>query len=140
VGQLIKDVMTRTVQSLRRDASVVEVARLMRDKGIGDVLITNPDGTLCGIVTDRDLVVRAVAEARDLSTMRASEICSNSIIKVEPTSTIDEAVALMRERAIRRIPVVENGKPVGIVSIGDLAQTKDPRSALAEISAAPPNN
>jgi CBS domain-containing protein len=58
---------------------------------------------------------------------------------VSPTDSIDHAVQLMRQKALRRLPVVENGRPVGIVSIGDLAQNRDPQSALGEISAAPPN-
>jgi len=137
----IQDIMTKQVTTVGDDATLLEVARLMRDKKIGDVLVTKRDGSLRGIVTDRDIVVRADADAKPLDKTKVSDICSDQqIAKLEPTSSIEEAVQIMRDRAIRRVPVVQNGKPVGIVSIGDLARHKDPGSALAQISSAAPNN
>jgi CBS domain-containing protein len=112
----------------------------MRDKKIGNVLVTNRDGTLRGIVTDRDIVVRADAAAKSLDKTQVGEICSDKLIKLAPTSTIDEAVKLMREHAVRRVPVVRDGHAVGMVTIGDLARAQDPKSALAQISSAAPNN
>jgi CBS domain-containing protein len=113
---------------------------MMRDQRIGDVLVTDREGTLCGIVTDRDIVVRADASAKPLDKTQVREICTDQLVKLEPTSSIDEAVNVMREHAIRRVPVVSAGHPIGIVTIGDLARHKDPNSALAQISSAPPNN
>jgi CBS domain-containing protein len=136
----IQDIMTKQVHSVRHDTMLLDVARLMRDKRIGDVLVTNPDGTLRGIVTDRDIVVRADAVAKPLDRTHVGEICSEQLVELMPTSTIDEAVNLMREHAVRRVPVVRDGQPIGIVTIGDLARHQDPRSALAQISAAAPNN
>jgi CBS domain-containing protein len=136
----IKDIMSKNLHRVGRDTSLREVARMMKDKCIGDVLVTQADGRLCGIVTDRDIVVRAIAEGRDMDRTCAADICSADLARLEPTSTTDQAVKIMRERSIRRVPVVNDGVPVGIVSIGDLARKLDPSSALAEISDAPPNN
>jgi predicted transcriptional regulator len=87
---------------------------------------------------------RAAFDGLDLAIDRpgtqVGEICSDKLLKLMPTSTIDEAVRMMREHAIRRVPVVRDSQPVGIVTIGDLARHQDPKSALAQISAAPPNN
>lgn len=136
----IQDIMTKQVHQVRDDKTLLDVARLMRDQNVGDVLVTDPDGTLCGIVTDRDIVVRADAVGKALDKTKVGDICSGELHKLSPTSTIDEAIKLMRDRAIRRVPVVSDGKPVGIVTIGDLARHRDPRSALAEISTAAANN
>src|SRR5919109_4569203 len=136
--QTIRDVMTRKLTTLPMSASLRDAARAMRDADIGDVLVVQ-NGNLCGIVTDRDLVVRVMAEGREAASTTLADICSQEISMVSPTDSIDHAVQLMRQKALRRLPVVENGHPVGIVSLGDLAQNRDPHSALGEISAAPPN-
>jgi CBS domain-containing protein len=140
MSQQIQDIMTKQIHTVHSDATLLDVARVMRDKMIGDVLVTDRDGTLRGIATDRDIVVRAVAAGKSLDKTQVGEICSDKLVKLAPTSTIDEAVKVMRENAIRRVPVVRDGQPVGIVTIGDLARHQDPRSALAQISAAPPNS
>lgn len=137
--QQIKDVMTKPVHSVRRDATLRAVARAMKEHKIGAVLITQADGSLLGLVTDRDLVVRGMASDRDIDKTPIAEICSTPPVKLDITATADDAVRLMRERAVRRIPVVADGKPVGMVSIGDLARAKDPGSLLAQISAASAN-
>jgi signal-transduction protein with cAMP-binding, CBS, and nucleotidyltransferase domain len=137
--QQIKDVMTKQIHSVRREATLRAVARVMKEHKIGAVLVTQADGSLLGLVTDRDLVVRGMASDRDIDKTAVTEICSTPPVKLDLTATVDDAVRLMRERSVRRIPVVADGKPVGIVSIGDLARAKDPSSLLAQISAAPPN-
>ena len=138
--QRVKDVMTRQVFTVTQDASIRDIARLMRDEKIGDVLVTDAAGKLVGIVTDRDVVVRAVAEGNDLDQLRARDICSDHVVSLPPTAIIEEAVKLMADNAIRRLPVVENDVLVGIVTIGDLAAQRDPNSTLGEISRAVPNN
>jgi len=140
--QRVKDVMTKQVFTVKEDASLREVARLMRDEKIGDVLVTDANGKLCGIVTDRDIVVRAVAdEGNDLDQLRARDICTAThLVTVKPDAVVEEAVKLLRDNAIRRLPVIENDIPIGIVTIGDLAAQRDPRSALGAISRAAPNN
>ena len=110
----------------------------MRDSNIGDVIVAD-NGQICGIVTDRDVVVRATAEGRDPAKTKLADICSQELTTASPSDSVDQAVQLMRRKAIRRLPVVENGRAVGIVSIGDLAQERDPTSALSDISAAPSN-
>jgi CBS domain-containing protein len=134
----VHDVMTTDLATCPSSATIVEAARLMRDREIGDVLVMD-DGKLQGIVTDRDIVVRCLADGAtpDDTIERA---CSTRLTTVSPDSSIDEAVQLMREHALRRVPVVDQGRPVGIVSLGDLAIERDPNSALGDISAAPPNN
>ncbi|HVL91311.1 MAG TPA: CBS domain-containing protein [Actinomycetota bacterium] len=134
----IKDVMTTQAFTLEASSPITEAARIMSERDVGDVLVTK-HGELCGIVTDRDIVVRALAKGKDLETS-VGEICSMKLTTLSPNDSVDKAVELMRENAVRRLPIVEDGKPVGMVSLGDLAMDRDPRSALADISAAPPNN
>lgn len=140
MAQTVRDVMTPSPLTVSSDSPIIEAARAMRDKDVGAVLVMQNDGKLCGIVTDRDIVVRALADGLDPENTPVSRICSQSIEQVSPDATVQEAVRIMREKAIRRIPVTQNGKPIGIVSLGDLAITQDPNSALGQISAAPPNN
>ena len=138
MAQIIRDVMTPEPISIPATSSVAEAARAMRDADIGDVIVLK-DGQVCGILTDRDIVVRGVAEGRDLAATKVGDICSQQLTSVSPTDEVEQAVLLMRDKAVRRLPVVEDGKPVGVVSIGDLAIERDPHSALGTISAAPPN-
>lgn len=136
----VSDVMTPAPQSLPLDATLYEAARVMRDEGIGDVLVTYA-GQLCGMVTDRDIVVRAVAESRDTSLTPLGEVCTAELCTVHPEDDTETAARLMIERSVRRLPVVDGGRrPVGIVSIGDLAVADGQRGPLPEISKAPPNN
>ena len=139
MAERIRDVMTTNPQMLPENTIVREAAEAMRAHDIGDVVVVDDNGTLSGILTDRDIVVRVVAEGRDPRATRIGDIASRDLTAVSPDDPIDRAVQLMRDRAIRRLPAVEKNKVVGIVSIGDLAVVRDPGSALADISAAPPN-
>jgi CBS domain-containing protein len=137
--QCLRDVMTPDPIILDADATAADAARAMRKRDVGDVLVRS-NGALCGIVTDRDLVVRALAEdPQHAAGKPLRDICSEAH-SLAPSASVDEAVKLMSDKAIRRIPIVEDGIPVGIVSLGDLAVARDPNSALGEISAAPPNS
>jgi CBS domain-containing protein len=138
VPQKIRDVMTAAPTTLPEDATVADAARRMRDEDIGDVLVVR-DEELTAVVTDRDIAVRAVAEDRPPAETRLRDIASKDLATVSPDDSIADAVRIMRERALRRIPVVEGSRPVGIVSIGDLAVERDTDSALADISASEPN-
>lgn len=137
--QKLSEVMTPNPVTLPIKASVVEAARLMKSEDIGDVLVLDGDRA-CGIVTDRDLVVRALAEGIDVESATLSDICTKDLVSLTPTDTVADAVALMRDKAIRRLVILEGQKPVGVVSIGDLAIEGNGESALADISAAEPNN
>ena len=139
MAQTVRDVMTRNVVTLPRTAPLRDAARRMKEADIGDVIVMD-DGSMCGVVTDRDIVVRAIAEGKDPDSAQLEEICSHEVVTVSPDDPVDRAVQLMRERAIRRLPVVEGDKPIGIISIGDLAIELDETSGLADISAAESNN
>lgn len=134
----IQEVMTTDLVTCPTTTSIADAARLMRDRDIGDVLVTRDGDQLAGIITDRDLVVRCLADgaAADATLEQA---CSSDITTVTPDSSIDDAVRLMREQSLRRMPVVTDGRAVGIVTLGDLAIERDPNSALGDISAAAPN-
>lgn len=133
-----RDVMTPDPVICTSTDTVGDAARQMRDHHIGDVLVTH-DGELCGIVTDRDIVVKAVAERQDSASTPLGDICGHAVHCVAPDTSVEEVIRMMEDQAIRRVPVVEGSNPVGIISIGDLAVERDPTSALGEISAAPPS-
>ncbi|MFF9087484.1 CBS domain-containing protein [Streptomyces sp. NPDC014991] len=134
----VREIMTAAPVAVGPQTSVVDVARLMRDQGIGVVLVAE-DETLRGLVTDRDLVVRVVCEGGNIGERSVAEACSEDLVSLSPDDDVSRAVELMREHAVRRLPVVEDGRPVGIVSLGDLAVERDTDSALADISATEPN-
>lgn len=139
MAERVREVMTPNPVTLHDRTSLLDAAQAMRQHNIGDVIVVTEAGEVCGIVTDRDITIRAVADERDPRSTMLGEICSQEVVTVGPEGSIDEAVDLMRSRALRRLPVIEGGKPVGVVSIGDLAQDRDRKSALADISAAPAN-
>lgn len=140
MAQPVRDVMSTDVKTCPASSTIAEAARLMRDSDIGDVIVTKDDGTMCGIVTDRDIAVRAVAEGRDPGSTQLEEICSRQVVSISPDQDVEQAASMMRDNAVRRLPVCDDGKPIGVVSIGDLAIERDPDSALADISAAPGND
>ncbi len=136
MSDCIRDVMTADPVVLQVDASIKDAAAAMRQRDIGDVLVADRD-ELIGVVTDRDLVVRVLADG--LIDARLGDVCSKRLIALGADDPIESAVSAMSEAAVRRLAVVEDGKLVGMVSLGDLARDRDRNSALAEISAAPPN-
>ncbi len=135
----VREIMTSHPVSLPADASLVEAAKRMRENDIGDILIVEGDGRLRGIVTDRDMVVRGIADEKDPSGTTIGDICSPDLVAVDADDDTDRAVQPMRQRAVRRVPVMSDGQVVGVVSIGDMAIENDPQSALAQISAAREN-
>lgn len=132
------DVMTSNPTTCPTTTTLTDAARMMRDEAIGDVLVCDDHERLIGIVTDRDLVVRGLANG-DVAGLTLGDICTNEVTTVSADTPTDEVVRLMADKAVRRMPVVEDGKPVGIVSLGDLAATLDEQSALGQISSAPPD-
>ena len=135
--QNIREVMTAAPETVGTGASLAEAAKKMRDIDAGAMVVVNEQGDVAGIVTDRDIAVRAVAEGQDPNQTKVGQVLSADLVTLSPTDTVAQAVKLMRDKAVRRLPVVEGGKPIGIVSIGDLAVERDQRSVLADISAAP---
>ena len=134
MARTVGDVMTPTPCTLDADASVVAAARARKDRDIGAVVVTR-DGKVHGIVTDRDIVVRGLAAGRDPATTPVGEICSDDLAVVSPSTSVTDAIELMRAKAVRRIPVVKRSMPVGILSLGDVAVERAGDSTLAGISA-----
>jgi CBS domain-containing protein len=128
----VRDVMTPGPIGVDYDQSIGEAARTMRDWGIGAVLVVR-DGSLYGLVTDRDLVVRAMAEAKGPD-QRVGPLSSSGLIGVDADADITVAERLMRDHAVGRLPVLQDGQVTGIVSQGDLAVPGPPAAGLAEIT------
>jgi CBS domain-containing protein len=138
VSDLVRDVMSPRPRMLHAEATISEAAEVMRREDIGDVIVVDAD-RLYGMLTDRDIVVRVLAEGQDPSQTRIGDVCSRELTTISPEESVGQAVRLMREKAIRRLPVVEHDEVVGMLTIGDIAVERDSRTALADISAAPPN-
>ena len=129
----VRDVMTPGPIGVDYDQSVGEAARVMRDWGVGAILVVS-NGSLYGLVTDRDLVVRAVAEERGADEP-VGPLSSANLIGVDADADVHEAMRLMRQHEVRRLPVLEDGQVAGIVSLGDLAMQDEPDLAFAQLSA-----
>ena len=124
----IRDVMTSNPRTIEPSTSVQEAAKLMRDQDIGPIPIME-GGSVVGILTDRDIVLRVVAEGKDPSSTSAGEVASRDLVTVDPDQTLDEALRLMAKHQVRRLPVSEeDGKLVGIVAQADVALQADDRS------------
>lgn len=116
----VRDVMTSQVATANADSTLEEIATMMKSEDTGAIPVVEED-ELLGIITDRDIVIRCVAEGRDPSEVIAEDILTDSLEVVDPETDVAEALDLMGRHQIRRLPVVENGELVGMVSIGDLA-------------------
>ena len=138
LAQTVEEIMTRDPRTVDAGDTIVDAARVMADADIGDVVVLE-DGQVTGIVTDRDIAVRAIAEGRDPESTSVGDVCTTGVETIDPSASVDDALRQMREHDIRRLPVVKNGRPVGILSLGDLAVEREPDSTLADISAASPD-
>ncbi len=135
----INELMTHDPRTIAADSTLTDAARLMRDDDVG-ALVVEREGTVAGIVTDRDIVVRAVADGRDPGSTRVSDVASTqSVVTVTPDQSVEDVRRLMREHDVRRIVVEQDGRVAGIVSLGDLAVAGDADAELTDISAASPN-
>ena len=121
MGTSIKDVMTREVRACEPSATVIEAAKVMAREDIGPVPVVD-DGRLVGIVTDRDIVVQVVAAGRDVNSTTVGDIASRDLVTVSPDDNLDDALTLLAERQVRRLPVVEGDRLVGIVAQADIAR------------------
>jgi CBS domain-containing protein len=135
----VEEIMTRAPRTAEIGDSLVDAAREMRDGDIGNVIVTD-GGQVAGIVTDRDIVVRAIAEGRDPQSTTVGDVCSSGPRTCEAADSVQVAAQAMGENSIRRLPVVRGGELVGVVSLGDLARDGDAGQPLADISAASPNH
>ncbi len=132
----LRDIMTTNVDFVSPLDNVYEVAVKMKNDNVGIIPVCE-EGTLLGVITDRDLVVDGIAEKHPGST-KVTDVMHGDVVTANPDTTDEEAAALMAQHQIRRLPVLENGKLVGIVSLGDLAvasgSSDDAREALEDIS------
>jgi CBS domain-containing protein len=127
MGQSIRDVMTTSPQSIESSSSIVDAARLMRDGDIGSLPVVD-GGKLTGVVTDRDITVRVVAEGKDPQNTKVGDVLSQDLVTIDPQQDLDEALRLMARHQVRRLPVVEeDGRLVGIVAQADVAEQGDDR-------------
>jgi CBS domain-containing protein len=120
MAKSVRDAMTESPRSIGASESVVDAARLMRDEHIGSLPITD-DEQLVGMITDRDITTRVVAEAADARTTSVGDVYSQDLVSIESDRDLEEAVQLMARHQLRRLPVVEDGKLVGIVAQADIA-------------------
>jgi len=134
----LKEIMTDKVVSVSPDTPVEQVAQLMQKHNIGSVPVCDNTG-IKGIITDRDIVVRGVANGTDPKAIKASDVMTSQVTTANPTMDIREASKLMAHQQIRRLPVVENNMLVGMVALGDLAVNPnfdmEASEALSDISA-----
>ena len=135
----VKKFMTTQLVTMDGTDTLIAAAQEMRDCAIGDVVVTNGDEVV-GIVTDRDITVRAVAAEMDVNTVTLNQILTPDVVTVSQNDDAVAAADLMRTYGIRRLPVIDDGRLIGLVSLGDLAVEREPQSVLADISADDPNN
>ena len=138
MADTIRDLLKGDPVTVEASETVQDAAKLMDENDIGNVLVVE-NNEVQGIVTDRDIVVRVIAKG-DGADASVREAATTDLETIEPDASIDDAIQKMEQGNVRRLPVVEDGKPVGVISLGDLAQAKDKDSALANISSASPNN
>jgi CBS domain-containing protein len=124
MAKSVRDAMTEDPRSIGASAPVVEAARLMREQHIGSLPITE-DEQLLGMLTDRDITTRVVAESADPEATSVGDVCSRDVITIEADKDHEEALKLMGRHQVRRLPVVENGRLVGIVAQADIALTEN---------------
>jgi CBS domain-containing protein len=138
----LRDVMTANPLTIRSDATVAEAAEAMATADVGPIPVVNTEGEVYGMITDRDITVRVVAQHKDPETCAVADACTPEVVSCPPDATVADAARMMSENALRRLPVVDNNRVVGIVSLGDLALEGDSQvdDVLTDISAAPPNS
>jgi len=130
----LKDIMTPKPECIRPDTTLQEAARKMRDLDVGPLPVCGDDDRLAGMITDRDITVRAVAEGKDPTTTRVREVMTQEIIYGFEDQDVEEAARIMQERQVRRLVVLNRDKRlVGIVSLGDLATETGDREKSGEV-------
>ena len=136
MARTVGDVMTKDPKTVDAGATLTEAARIMRDDDVGAVIVTSGD-EIKGIATDRDIVIRALADGQDPSTCKVSDVCSSAVTTATPGDSVEDALRTMEQENIRRLPVVDGGRPVGLVSLGDLSEVTDTGRTMRDIAQAP---
>ena len=121
----VKDIMTKRVICVGAEESVEVAARTLAQNNIGALPVKGADGKLCGVVTDRDLVTRCVASGRQPSQTTVRQVMTKQVVSAQPEMDVGVAAHLMGRQQVRRLPVTENGKLCGMISLGDMAVSKD---------------
>ena len=121
----VKECMCKEVESINPNTSIKECAKIMSDNHIGCVPVCNEQKEVVGIITDRDLLLRAVACDKDINTTKASDIMTCNAYCCSSDTDVKEAENIMSTEKIRRIPIVDNNKIVGILTLGDISQASD---------------
>jgi CBS domain-containing protein len=136
MGKSVKDAMSSDVKTAAPSQSLTDVARLMKQEDVGSVPVVDGE-RLIGMVTDRDIVVRGIADGSDPHAIKAGDIASRDVVTVRPGDDLDDAMRLMAQHQVRRLPVVDDGHLVGVVAQADVAQEakeKDVGHVVEEIS------
>ena len=127
MGTSVQDLMTSNPKTIASDGPVVEAAKIMRDEDVGIVPIVDGD-RLVGTITDRDIAIKVVAEGKDARSTTVGQVASRDLVTVDPQQDLDEALRLMAEHQVRRLPVVEeDGRLVGILAQADVAREASPQ-------------
>lgn len=133
----VKDIMTTPALYALENESVFHIAKLMKENDVGAIPVCDREGKIIGVVTDRDIIIRAVGKGLNPVSVSAKEIMSADVTVISPMTDLDDAFDIMSEIKIRRLPVVENSKLVGMLSLGDLSQsleyTFEISDALSEV-------
>jgi CBS domain-containing protein len=133
---MVRDAMTANPRTAHPAQSLADAAQIMQSEDVGSVPVVE-DGRLVGVLTDRDIVIRAVADGVDVQTLNVGDVASREPVTVEPGQDLDEALALMARHQVRRLPVVDDGQLVGILAQADVAievKEKKAGEVLEEIS------
>lgn len=128
----LKDIMNQTVIKVHPRENVAVAARLLANHNIGVLPVCGSDGKLCGVVTDRDLVIRCMASNRSPENTRVEEVMTGRLVTATPNMDVSVAAYLMGREQVRRLPVLEDGKLCGMVSVGDLAGREESSFDAAE--------
>jgi len=127
MGKQIRDVMTPGPETIQADRPVAEAAKMMKEADAGMIPVMD-NGNLLGTITDRDIALRVVAEGKDPQSTPVREIASTNVVTIEPDQDLDEALQLMAKHQVRRLPVVEDGRLVGVLAQADVARVGDEKA------------
>lgn len=130
-----RDVMNGGAQCIKEEQTLAEAAQMMRDLDVGSLPICGPDEKLHGMITDRDIVVKCIAEGGDCMQTRARDLAQGSVHWVSADADIDDALAMMREHQVKRLPVIEDQRLVGMISETDLTKKLDEDRLVRTVSA-----
>jgi CBS domain-containing protein len=120
---LAKEIMVTDLVCVDENTNIKEIAEKMCDTGVGCVLVLDSSDNLCGIVTDRDIVVRGIVSDSSITDIKASDVMTQNVVTAKSNEDIEDVLDLMSDYQVKRIPILDNNKLVGIISLGDMSQT-----------------